>query len=163
MWTKNINTLWFGHMWNVLNWFVWENKNCSTSVVHEYYKVLQYMISMKHSQELNLLLKATMIERCSLSQGITHDTICWFSLQVLNLVQSYVTLRVPLHVSYVFHSPVGAGGWQHFDLQSELRLTFVYDTAILWRDGIGSPPEAELQGETWTTVTKIRMIKRTMI
>ncbi|XP_037533536.1 FRAS1-related extracellular matrix protein 2b isoform X2 [Nematolebias whitei] len=66
--------------------------------------------------------------------------------QVLNLVQSYVTLRVPLHVSYVFHSPVGAGGWQHFDLQSELRLTFVYDTAILWRDGIGSPAEAELQG-----------------
>lgn len=71
----------------------------------------------------------------------------FFSSQVLNLVQSYVTLRVPLHVSYVFHSPVGAGGWQHFDLQSELRLTFVYDTAILWRDGIGSPPEAELQGE----------------
>lgn len=76
---------------------------------------------------------------------------CWFSLQVLNLVQSYVTLRVPLHVSYVFHSPVGAGGWQHFDLQSELRLTFVYDTAILWRDGIGSPPEADLQGKTWIT------------
>lgn len=70
------------------------------------------------------------------------------TLQVLNLIQSYVTLRVPLHVSYVFHSPVGAGGWQHFDLQSELRLTFVYDTAILWRDGIGSPPEAELQGKT---------------
>lgn len=69
-----------------------------------------------------------------------------YMLQVLNLVQSYVTLRVPLYVSYVFHSPVGAGGWQHFDLQSELRLTFVYDTAILWRDGIGSPPEAELQG-----------------
>lgn len=62
-------------------------------------------------------------------------------------MQSYVTLRVPLHVSYVFHSPVGAGGWQHFDLQSELRLTFVYDTAILWRDGIGSPAEAELQGK----------------
>ena len=66
---------------------------------------------------------------------------------MLNLVQSYVTLRVPLHVSYVFHSPVGAGGWQHFDLQSELRLTFVYDTAILWKDGVGSPPEAELQGK----------------
>lgn len=67
-------------------------------------------------------------------------------MQVLNLVQSYVTLRVPLYVSYVFHSPVGTGGWQHFDLQSELRLTFVYDTAILWKDGIGSPPQAELQG-----------------
>ena len=65
---------------------------------------------------------------------------------MLNLVQSYVTLRVPLFVSYVFHSPVAVGGWQHFDLQSELKLTFVYDTAILWQDGIGSPPEAELQG-----------------
>lgn len=67
-------------------------------------------------------------------------------------MQSYVTLRVPLYVSYVFHSPVGVGGWQHFDLKSELRLTFVYDTAILWTDGIVSPPEAELQGElteTW--------------
>lgn len=68
--------------------------------------------------------------------------------QVLNLVQSYVTLRVPLYVSYVFHSPVGAGGWQHFDLHSELRLTFVYDTAILWKDGVGSPPQAELQGKS---------------
>ncbi|KAJ0022330.1 hypothetical protein NQD34_009820 [Periophthalmus magnuspinnatus] len=75
--------------------------------------------------------------------------------QVLNLVQSYVTLRVPLHVSYVFHSPVGAGCWQHFDLQSELRLTFVYDTAILWRDGIGSPLEAELQGALYPTSMRI--------
>lgn len=65
---------------------------------------------------------------------------------MLNLVQSYVTLRVPLFVSYLFHSPAGAGGWQHFDLKAELRLTFVYDTAILWDDGIGSPPGAELQG-----------------
>ncbi|MBN3297142.1 FREM2 protein, partial [Amia calva] len=75
--------------------------------------------------------------------------------QVLNLVQSYVTLRVPLYVSYVFHSPVAVGGWQHFDLQSELRLTFVYDTAILWKDGIGSPPEAELQGAMYPTSMRI--------
>ncbi|KAG8452768.1 hypothetical protein GDO86_004527 [Hymenochirus boettgeri] len=75
--------------------------------------------------------------------------------QVLNLVQSYVTLRVPLHVSYVFHSPVGIGGWQHFDLHSELRLTFVYDTAILWKDGVGSPPEAELQGSLYPTSMRI--------
>ncbi|KAM8897925.1 FRAS1-related extracellular matrix protein 2a [Spinachia spinachia] len=75
--------------------------------------------------------------------------------QVLNLVQSYVTLRVPLYVSYVFHSPVGTGGWQHFDLQSELRLTFVYDTAILWTDGIGSPPKAELQGSLYPTSMRI--------
>uniref|UniRef100_A0A3Q2ZQ24 Fras1 related extracellular matrix 3 n=1 Tax=Kryptolebias marmoratus TaxID=37003 RepID=A0A3Q2ZQ24_KRYMA len=75
--------------------------------------------------------------------------------QVLNLVQSYVTLRVPLFVSYVFHSPVAVGGWQHFDLQSELKLTFVYDTAILWQDGIGSPPEAELQGAMYPTSMRI--------
>lgn len=72
--------------------------------------------------------------------------MCVSPSQILNLVQSYVTVRVPLFVSYVFHSPVAVGGWQHFDLQSELKLTFVYDTAILWQDGIGSPPEAELQG-----------------
>lgn len=72
---------------------------------------------------------------------------------MLNLVQSYVTLRVPLYVSYVFHSPAAVGGWQHFDLQSELRLTFVYDTAILWKDGIGSPPEAELQGESISLIS----------
>ncbi|XP_068606888.1 FRAS1-related extracellular matrix protein 3 [Brachionichthys hirsutus] len=75
--------------------------------------------------------------------------------QVLNLVQSYVTLRVPLFVSYIFHSPVAVGGWQHFDLQSELKLTFVYDTAILWQEGIGSPPEAELQGAMYPTSMRI--------
>ncbi|XP_026184383.1 FRAS1-related extracellular matrix protein 2a isoform X2 [Mastacembelus armatus] len=75
--------------------------------------------------------------------------------QVLNLVQSYVNLRVPLYVSYVFHSPVGSGGWQHFDLQTELRLTFVYDTAILWKDGISSPPLAELQGALYPTSMRI--------
>ncbi|KAK6295876.1 hypothetical protein J4Q44_G00335890 [Coregonus suidteri] len=88
--------------------------------------------------------------------GMGYKTIAkQLGEKVLNLVQSYVTLRVPLHVSYVFHSPVGAGGWQHFDLQSELRLTFVYDTAILWRDGIGSPPEAELQGALYPTSMRI--------
>lgn len=73
-------------------------------------------------------------------------------------MQSYVTLRVPLYVSYVYHSPVGVGGWQHFDLKSELRLTFVYDTAILWNDGIGSPPEAELKGGK---MYRFELLKRT--
>ncbi|KAG7272327.1 hypothetical protein CRUP_011252 [Coryphaenoides rupestris] len=69
---------------------------------------------------------------------------------VLNLVQSYVTLRVPLHVSYVFHSPVGAGGWQHFDLQSELRLTFVYDTAIFL---VRTEPTYNQPIQQWTFVS----------
>uniref|UniRef100_UPI00358F97B5 FRAS1-related extracellular matrix protein 2-like isoform X2 n=1 Tax=Myxine glutinosa TaxID=7769 RepID=UPI00358F97B5 len=83
--------------------------------------------------------------------------------QVLNLVQSYVTLRVPLYVSYVFHSPAAIGGWQHFDLRSDMRLTFVYDTAILWRDGIGSPPEAELQGALYPTSMRINKEGRLVV
>lgn len=85
-------------------------------------------------------------------------TWCLIVFQVLNLVQSYVTLRVPLYVSYVFHSPAAIGGWQHFDLQSELRLTFVYDTAILWKDGIGSPPDSELQGELFQMPSRLNSI-----
>ncbi|XP_033106875.1 extracellular matrix protein 3-like [Anneissia japonica] len=77
--------------------------------------------------------------------------------QVLDLVQSYVSLDVPLYVSYIFHSPVGIGGWQHFDLQSNLRLTFVYDTSILWENGIGTSqadPSA-LQGYLYPTSMRI--------
>ncbi|GBM47252.1 FRAS1-related extracellular matrix protein 2, partial [Araneus ventricosus] len=71
--------------------------------------------------------------------------------QVMNLVQSYVSVRVPLYVSYIFHSPVATGGWQHNDLSSQLRLTFVYDTAILWQNGIGAPEESLLQGYLYPT------------
>ncbi|XP_038062968.1 extracellular matrix protein 3-like [Patiria miniata] len=58
--------------------------------------------------------------------------------QVLDLVQSYVSLRMPLYVSNVYHSPASVGGWQHFDQTSNLQLTFVYDTSILWQNGIGA-------------------------
>ncbi|XP_064795225.1 FRAS1-related extracellular matrix protein 2-like [Oncorhynchus masou masou] len=75
--------------------------------------------------------------------------------QVLNAVQSYVTLRVPLFVSYVFHSPSAPGGWLTFDLRSDLHMTFTYDTSILWRDGIGSPPDAPLQGSLHPTSMRI--------
>ncbi|KAM9408030.1 uncharacterized protein ACWYII_027797 [Salvelinus alpinus] len=80
---------------------------------------------------------------------------CLQVLNVLNAVQSYVTLRVPLFVSYVFHSPSAPGGWLTFDLRSDLRMTFTYDTSILWRDGIGSPPDAPLQGSLHPTSMRI--------
>ncbi|XP_040029913.2 FRAS1-related extracellular matrix protein 2b [Gasterosteus aculeatus] len=123
----------------------------------------QYSTSLRGSSTLrfyrNLNLEACLWEFSSYYDMSELLSDCGGTIgtdgQVLNLVQSYVTLRVPLHVSYVFHSPVGAGGWQHFDLQSELRLTFVYDTAILWRDGIGSPPENELQGALYPTSMRI--------
>uniref|UniRef100_A0A8C6XPC6 FRAS1 related extracellular matrix 3 n=1 Tax=Naja naja TaxID=35670 RepID=A0A8C6XPC6_NAJNA len=123
----------------------------------------QYSSSIRSAKTLrfyrNLNLEACLWEFISYYDMSELVTGCSGSIgtdgQVLNLVQSYVTLRVPLYVSYVFHSPAAVGGWQHFDLQSELRLTFVYDTAILWKDGIGSPPEAELQGSLYPTSMQI--------
>lgn len=131
-------------------------------IVEEMYPY-QYSSSIRGSSTLrfyqNLNLEACLWEFVSYYDMSELLTDCGGTIgtdgQVLNLVQSYVTLRVPLYVSYVFHSPVGVGGWQHFDLKSELRLTFVYDTAILWNDGIGSPPEAELQGSLYPTSMRI--------
>ncbi|XP_061626890.1 FRAS1-related extracellular matrix protein 3 [Phyllopteryx taeniolatus] len=123
----------------------------------------QYSNAMRSSNSLrfyrNLNLEACLWEFTSYYDMSELLNDCGGSIgtdgQVLNLVQSYVTLRVPLFVSYVFHSPVAVGGWQHFDLQSELKLTFVYDTAILWQEGIGSPPESELQGAMYPTSMRI--------
>ncbi|XP_061888272.1 FRAS1-related extracellular matrix protein 3 [Entelurus aequoreus] len=123
----------------------------------------QYSTGMRSSNSLrfyrNLNLEACLWEFSSYYDMSELLNDCGGSIgtdgQVLNLVQSYVTLRVPLYVSYVFHSPVAVGGWQHFDLQSELKLTFVYDTAILWQEGIGSPPESELQGAMYPTSMRI--------
>ncbi|XP_063314539.1 FRAS1-related extracellular matrix protein 3 [Pelobates fuscus] len=123
----------------------------------------QYSTALRSARTLrfyrNLNLEACLWEFNSYYDMSELLTECSGSIgtdgQVLNLVQSYVTLRVPLYVSYVFHSPAAVGGWQHFDLQSELRLTFVYDTAILWNEGIGSPPESELQGSLYPTSMRI--------
>uniref|UniRef100_A0AAV2LIU3 Calx-beta domain-containing protein n=1 Tax=Knipowitschia caucasica TaxID=637954 RepID=A0AAV2LIU3_KNICA len=123
----------------------------------------QYSPAMRSSNSLrfyrNLNLEACLWEFSSYYDMSELLNDCGGSIgtdgQVLNLVQSYVNVRVPLFVSYVFHSPVAVGGWQHFDLQSELKLTFVYDTAILWQDGIGSPPESELQGAMYPTSMRI--------
>uniref|UniRef100_A0A8C5P888 FRAS1 related extracellular matrix 3 n=1 Tax=Leptobrachium leishanense TaxID=445787 RepID=A0A8C5P888_9ANUR len=123
----------------------------------------QYSSALRSARTLrfyrNLNLEACLWEFNSYYDMSELLTQCSGSIgtdgQVLNLVQSYVTLRVPLYVSYVFHSPAAVGGWQHFDLQSELRLTFVYDTAILWNEGIGSPPESELQGSLYPTSMRI--------
>ncbi|KAI5099849.1 FRAS1-related extracellular matrix protein 2 precursor, partial [Silurus meridionalis] len=119
------------------------------SAPYQYNSTMRGLNTLRFYRNLNL--EACLWEFVSYYDMSELFTDCGGSIgtdgQVLNLVQSYVTLRVPLHVSYVFHSPVGTSGWQHFDLQSELRLTFVYDTAILWKDGVGSPPQAELQGK----------------
>ena len=59
----------------------------------------------------------------------------------MNIKQSYVSLRVPLYVSYVYYSP--SLGWRHFDLDTSLQLKFVYDTSILWQEGISSTKDED--------------------
>ena len=51
---------------------------------------------------------------------------------------------MPLYVSYVFHSLAGDRGWKHIDTQTELEMTFVYNTAVMWQDGIRSAGSAAL-------------------
>lgn len=41
--------------------------------------------------------------------------------EVRDATHSYVSVAVPLHVSYVSHSSLAPGGWQHTDLTSQLR------------------------------------------
>lgn len=57
-------------------------------------------------------------------------------------------MRIPLYVSYVFHSPAGDGGWTDVNMDTDLQLTFVYDTAILWENGISSLSDSTLKGKT---------------
>lgn len=77
--------------------------------------------------------------------------------QVLDSVQSYVSLRVPLYVSNVYHSPASVGGWQHFDQSSNLELTFVYDTSVLWQNGVGAQAIADetVSGSLFPTSMRI--------
>ncbi|XP_026776488.3 FRAS1-related extracellular matrix protein 2-like [Pangasianodon hypophthalmus] len=70
----------------------------------------------------------------------------------VNLVQSFVSLRLPLFVSYLYPA---SSGWMTFDLRTELRLMFVYDTSILWQQGISSPLDTELQGSLYPTSMRI--------
>ncbi|KAK2823406.1 hypothetical protein Q7C36_020006 [Tachysurus vachellii] len=135
------------------------------SAPYQYNSTMRGLNTLRFYKNLNL--EACLWEFVSYYDMSELLTVCGGSIgtdgQVLNLVQSYVTLRVPLHVSYVFHSPVGSSGWQHFDLQSELRLTFVYDTAILWKDGVGSPPQAELQGALYPASMRINDLGRLVV
>ncbi|GAB1604772.1 hypothetical protein Ahia01_000758700 [Argonauta hians] len=60
--------------------------------------------------------------------------------------QSFMTLKVPLYISYVFHSPDVPVGWQHFDTGTQLSMRYSYDTPSLWQYGIGSENPTEEKG-----------------
>ncbi|XP_075544224.1 FRAS1-related extracellular matrix protein 2-like isoform X1 [Dermacentor variabilis] len=81
--------------------------------------------------------------------SINHDG------QALNLVQSYVSMSVPLYVSYALHSTAALGGWQHSDMVTELKISFVYNTAILWDHGISTYLDSHLNGSIYPTQMRI--------
>lgn len=67
-------------------------------------------------------------------------------------------MRLPLYVSYVFHSIGADRGWRHIDAQTELQLTFVYNTAKMWNQGIGSLMSADagsIEGSLFPSSMKI--------
>ncbi|XP_071125097.1 extracellular matrix protein 3-like [Mytilus edulis] len=66
--------------------------------------------------------------------------------QPLNIKQSFMTMRLPLYVSYVYHALSGDRGWRHIDTQTELEMTFVYNTAVMWDDGISSSRSSDTDG-----------------
>uniref|UniRef100_A0A1A8MS37 Fras1 related extracellular matrix protein 2b n=1 Tax=Nothobranchius pienaari TaxID=704102 RepID=A0A1A8MS37_9TELE len=76
-------------------------------------KPYEYSTSLRGSSTLrfyrNLNLEACLWNFTSYYDISELLSVCGGTIgtdgQVLNLVQSYLTLRVPLHVSYVFHSP----------------------------------------------------------
>ncbi|XP_042229585.1 FRAS1-related extracellular matrix protein 2-like [Homarus americanus] len=84
--------------------------------------------------------------------------------QVTEGVQSSVGVSVPLYVTYAFLSPAAAtADWQHTDLSTQLRMSFVYDTSILWQQGIGAPVTSDLQGTLYPTSMKVRRDGRLLV
>ena len=76
--------------------------------------------------------------------------------QVHDLTRSHLSVRVPLYVSYIYHSPSALGGWMHFDHSSNLKMSFTYDTTLLWKDSIGTPEGSVLKGYLHPTGVLIR-------
>lgn len=53
--------------------------------------------------------------------------------QVRDSAQSFLTVHVPLHVSYVYVT--APRGWASLEHHTEMEFSFFYDT-VLWRTGI---------------------------
>lgn len=76
------------------------------------------------------------------SSGFTERCITpflGFSCQVRDSAQSFLTVHVPLYVSYIYVT--APRGWASLEHHTEMEFSFFYDT-VLWRTG---EPEA-LQG-----------------
>ncbi|CAG0924729.1 unnamed protein product, partial [Notodromas monacha] len=67
--------------------------------------------------------------------------------QVLNLVQSFVSVTVPLYMSYVAKDFSGSGGWIHQDMETNLKLTFMYNTAVLSDESVAAVSSRKSSGK----------------
>ena len=69
--------------------------------------------------------------------------------------QSQLTVRVPLHLSYVYRVPRTRGDWVHFDHTIFLRLQLSYDTAVMLNNGVQTPEGGFFNGELWPTAISV--------
>ena len=75
--------------------------------------------------------------RCSSpssSRGEITLSVCTpLARQVRDSAQSFLTVHVPLHVSYIYVT--APRGWASLEHHTEMEFSFFYDT-VLWRTGI---------------------------
>ncbi|XP_074649930.1 FRAS1-related extracellular matrix protein 2-like [Tubulanus polymorphus] len=132
---------------------------------HEFSKSLRTAKTLKFYKNLNLescrwefvnyYTMSELVKDCG--GAITTDS------QVKDEIQSYVAVTVPFYLSYIFHSPAARGGWANYDLNTRLVMSFVYDTAVLWQDGVSTPASADLQGHLYPTSMRIRKDNRLVV
>ena len=75
--------------------------------------------------------------------------------QSRQISQSQLTVRVPLHVSYVYRVPRTRGDWMHYDHTMHLRLHLSYDTAVMLNNGVQTPEGDLFSGELWPTAISV--------
>lgn len=66
-------------------------------------------------------------------EEITLPVCTPFAWQVRDSAQSFLTVHVPLYVSYIYVT--APRGWASLEHHTEMEFSFFYDT-VLWRTGI---------------------------
>lgn len=66
-------------------------------------------------------------------EEITLSVCTSFVWQVRDSAQSFLTVHVPLYVSYIYVT--APRGWASLEHHTEMEFSFFYDT-VLWRTGI---------------------------
>lgn len=76
--------------------------------------------------------------------------------QSRDIAMSQLTVRVPLFVSYAYRSVLQRQEWVHYDYMTYLRLSLMYDTAVLLKDGVQTPDGSMLKGSLWLKNIRVR-------